>query len=63
VGGVEETWLVPMQKQPMATSLVAASSTFSVIWVRERRPTKCTSRMRSINSSSDRDVFRYSTLV
>ena len=40
VAAARSTWLVPMQKQPTATSLRAASKMSSVSWVRERMPTK-----------------------
>ena len=35
------TWLVPMQKQPIATRSSAASSTRGVTWVLERIPSSC----------------------
>ena len=34
------TWLVPMQKQPIASRSVAASSTRGVMWVLERIPSR-----------------------
>ncbi len=46
------TWLVPMQKQPTASSRSAAASTRGVTWVRERMPSTCTPAMRAMSSSS-----------
>jgi hypothetical protein len=57
------TWLVPMQKQPMEISLLAAASTFSVTWVRERMPRKWASLIFSIRASSSSAPRRYSILV
>jgi len=54
------TWLVPMQKQPMAISLGAWASTSAVSWVRERMPTKCTSAIFWRSSSSDGEPARLS---
>ena len=39
---VRSTWLVPMQKQPIASRSPAASSTRGVMWVLERIPSICT---------------------
>ncbi|MNE94370.1 hypothetical protein D3C80_1923270 [compost metagenome] len=57
------TWLVPMQKQPTATSFLAQSKTSSVSWVRERMPMKWASAIFSFSSSPDSAPFRYSMLV
>ncbi len=49
------TWLVPMQKQPIACRSVAASSTRGVMWVLERMPSRSTPGSVSTSSSSDRE--------
>ena len=46
------TWLTPMQKAPTATRLGAASRTRSVICVPDRMPSRLTSPMASMSSSS-----------
>jgi hypothetical protein len=52
--GASSTWSVPMQKQPMAISRSAASSTRRVTRVRERMPRRCTPPIRRRSSSSAR---------
>jgi len=54
------TWLVPMQKQPMAIRRLASASTSAVSWVRERSPTICASAMRAFSSSSGSALAWYS---
>ena len=56
------TWLVPMQKQPIATRSSAASSTRDVTWVLDRIPSSCTPpASTSTSSSSEREPARSST--
>ena len=57
------TWLVPMQKQPMAIRSVAASSTRGVMVVFERMPTRSNPGSVSISSSSEREPGRVSTVM
>ena len=47
------TWLVPMQKQPIASRSGAPSSTASVMWVLDRIPSSCTPGSTSSSSCSD----------
>ena len=47
---LRSTWLVPIQKQPIAISLGAASIISAVNWVRERKPIKCASLIASFSS-------------
>ena len=55
------TWLVPMQKQPIASRSPAASSTRGVIVVLERMPSRCTPSSAATSSSSESDPARSST--
>ena len=48
------TWLVPMQKQPTATSFFAAVSTAGVSRVRDLMPTTWTLAIRSISAASSK---------
>ncbi len=52
VADFRSTWFTPIQKQPIACSFLAASSTFFVICVLERIPSICTSLISRISSSS-----------
>ena len=55
------TWLVPMQKQPMARSAPAASSTGAVMCVLLRSPTATQSWISRIRSSSPSALLSRST--
>ena len=55
------TWLVPMQKQPIASRSVASSRTRSVTVVLERIPSRLTPSSDSTSSSSRRAPVRSST--
>ena len=64
MGGVEGDLVGADAETAMAHHLVAASSTFSVIWVREAQAheMQCHECARSVPLPTG-DVFRYSTLV
>src|SRR6478672_4630672 len=55
------TWLVPMQKQPMASRSGALSRARLVIVVLERMPSRCTPGSTAASSSSWREPVRSST--
>ena len=55
------TWLVPMQKQPIASRSSAASRTRGVIVVLERMPSRWTPSSAATSSSSESDPARSST--
>ena len=62
------TWLVPMQKQPIATRSWAASSTRRVTWVLERTPSSWTpgpswGASAVTSSSSEREPVQQLDLV
>src|SRR5471032_1766543 len=60
---LRSTWLVPMQKQPTATSFLAWSKISSVSCVRERIPMKWASAIFSFNWASGKEPVRYSILT
>src|SRR5687767_1562189 len=57
------TWLVPIQKQPIACNFSAAFKTDEVICVFDRIPTRWASFILRINSSSGKALVSFSTFV
>ena len=63
VAAFRSTWFTPMQKQPMACNFSAASSTFLLICVLLRMPSRCTSFTAAMSSCSLRAPFIFFTLL
>ena len=61
VAAARSTWLVPMQKQPIANRSGAWSSTAAVTLVLDRMPSRSTPGSADVNSASDIDPDRRST--